>query len=66
MNKFYVLVVGIVLSGAAGASIAQSGHMMNGGFWGGGWMGGYGGMWLPTLLVIVVVALVLWVAKQKK
>jgi hypothetical protein len=29
--------------------------MMNGGTWGAGWMGGYGGMWVPILLVAVVV-----------
>lgn len=37
----------------------------NGGMWNGGWMGGYGGYWVPILLVIVVVGLVLWVVKQK-
>ena len=44
---------------------AQSGNMMNGGAWGSGWMGGYGGMWTPILLVIVVVGLVAWVIKRK-
>ncbi len=32
----------------------------------GAWMGGYGEIWMPILLVIVVVALVVWVVKQKK
>ena len=27
--------------------------MMNGGMWGGGWMGGYGGYWVPVLLIVV-------------
>ena len=37
-------------------------NMMNSG----AWMGGYGEIWMPILLVIVVVALVVWVVKQKK
>ena len=40
--------------------------MMDGGSWGMGWMGGgYGGFWLPVLLVIVVVGAVVWGVKQK-
>jgi len=39
--------------------------MMNGGMWGFGWMGGYGGYWLPILLVAVVAGLVIWVVKQR-
>lgn len=38
--------------------------MMNGGMWGFGWMGGYGGYWMPILLVAAVVTLVVWVVKQ--
>jgi uncharacterized membrane protein len=38
---------------------------MNGGTWGMGWMGGYGGMWLPILLLVVVVGLVVWVVQRK-
>jgi len=48
-----------------GVSLAQSGNMMNGNTWGFGWMGGYGGVWMPILLVVVVVGLVLWVVSQK-
>ena len=48
-----------------GVSWAQSGNMMNGGAWGVGSMGGYGGLWMPILLVIVVVGLVVWIVKQK-
>ena len=34
---------------------------------GAGWMGGgYGGIWLPVLLVIVVAGLVAWIVAQKK
>ena len=48
-----------------GVSLAQSTNMMNGSTWGFGWMGGYGGAWMPILLVIVVVGLVVWVVSQK-
>ena len=43
------------------------GHMMNGGsngMWGSGWMGEYGGFWVPILLVVVVV-LVVWIVRQR-
>ena len=49
-----------------GVSFAQSPNMMNGGSWGNSWMGGYGGIWMPILMIIVVVALVVWIVKQKK
>ena len=31
-----------------------------------GWMGGYGGIWMPLLLVIVVAGLVAWFVTQKR
>jgi hypothetical protein len=41
--------------------------MMNGGMGGFGWMGSYGGVWVPILLVIVVVGVVAWfVGKRGK
>jgi len=52
-----------------GAAYAQSGNMMNGGNWGGGWMAGYGGyagVWIPVLLVIAVVVLLALVITQKR
>ena len=48
-----------------GAALAQNGFMMNGSMAGGGWMGGYGGYWLPILLVVVV-GLVAWVIMQRR
>lgn len=39
------------------------GGMMDG--YGFGWMGGYGGIWLPILLVIAVAGFVVWIVKQK-
>ena len=47
------------------AAQAQTGHMMNGGgMWYDGWMGGYGGAWVPVLLAIVVVGLVAWIVRR--
>ena len=43
-----------------GLALAQNANMMNG-----GWMGGYGGVWLPVLLIIVV-GIVAWVVMQKR
>jgi ABC-type cobalamin transport system permease subunit len=46
--------------------------MMNGGTGSDGWMngygamGGYGGIWVPALLVIAVVGLVAWIVTQKR
>lgn len=39
------------------------GSMMDG--YGFGWMGGYGGIWLPILLVVAIAGLVVWIVKQK-
>ena len=41
-------------------AFAQNGNMMNG-----AWMGGYGGVWVPVLLVLVA-GLVAWVVMQKR
>jgi hypothetical protein len=46
------------------AAWGQNGHMM-GGSWGSGWMGGYGGLWLPVLLLVAVIALAVWIVKRK-
>lgn len=66
MKNLLAMAVGTVLLLANSVSIAQSGNMMNGGTWGDGWMGGYGGAWMPILLIVVLVALVVWIVKQKK
>ncbi|HSQ10652.1 MAG TPA: hypothetical protein VLN25_08560 [Burkholderiaceae bacterium] len=50
---------------AATAALGQTGQMMNDGFWGMGWMGGYGGVWVPILLVVVVAAAVVVVMQRK-
>jgi hypothetical protein len=48
----------------SGVSLAQDGHMTGGAMWGTGWMGGYGGVWVPVLLVVIV-GLVVWIARSK-
>jgi len=39
--------------------------MMNDGMWGAGWMGGFGGVWLPIVLVSVVIGLFAWIVKRQ-
>ena len=50
---------------AAGAASAQNANMMNGGSWGFGWMGGYGGIWTPILLIVVVAGVVALIVGRK-
>ena len=49
---------------ATGVAMAQNANMMNGGVWNDGWMGGYGGVGMPLLLVIVIAGLVAWIASR--
>lgn len=49
----------------AGAATAQSGHMMNDSAWGGGWMAGYGVIWVPLLLVLMAVGVFALLVQQK-
>jgi hypothetical protein len=63
MNNLRATAVGTVSLLATGVSVAQNGNMMNGGTWGVGWMGGYGGGSMIFLLIVVVV-LVAWVVKR--
>jgi hypothetical protein len=65
MKTFQAMVVGTVPLFATGVALAQSGRMMDGNSWGVGWMGGYGGIWLPIFLVGVAVGLVVWVVQRK-
>jgi hypothetical protein len=72
MKTLLTTVVGTASLLASSISLAQNGGMMNGGTGSGGWMngygvtGGYGGIWVPTLLVIAVVGLVAWIVTQKR
>jgi ABC-type multidrug transport system permease subunit len=65
MKILLALTVGSAPLLTTGVALAQSRYMMNGDMWGGGWMSGYGGAWVPILLVAVVVGLVVWVVKRK-
>jgi hypothetical protein len=55
--------VSLWASSTASAQSGQTGTMMNGGMWDGGWMGGYGAYWVPILLVVVV-GLVAWIVMR--
>lgn len=65
MNTLFVILFGAITLLTGGAALAQSGNMMNGGMWGSGWMGGFGGIWGLILLAIVVVGVVAFVVKKK-
>ena len=64
MKTLLVLAIATVSLLATGVSWAQNTPMMNGGMWSSGWMGGYGGMWMPILLAIAVIALVVWIVRR--
>lgn len=64
MKNLFAPAVSVAAALATGVASAQGGSMMNGGSWG-GWMGGYGGAWVPVLLVVVV-GLVAWIVMQKR
>ncbi len=65
MKMFLAMVISMSTLLVSNVALAQNGHMMNEGMWNAGWMGGYGGMWVPILLVIVVVAVVAWMLGRK-
>jgi hypothetical protein len=49
----------------ASLAVAQGGQVMDGGLFGVGWMGGYGGLWIVAPLVLAVFGLVAWAERQK-
>ena len=59
------LIVGTAPLLTSGVALAQTGAMMGGGHSGVGWVGGYGGVWMPVLLIVVAVALVVLVIRRK-
>jgi hypothetical protein len=65
MKRLPATVFGTLPIWITGAASAQSSSMMNGGMGNQGWMGGYGGYWVPVLL-IVVVGIVAWIVMQKR
>lgn len=60
MKILFATAVGTVSALAAGVSMAQNANMMNAGLWSDGWMGGYGGVWMP----IMVAGLVAWIVDR--
>lgn len=64
MKTLHSLAAGAAGLMASAAALAQSGHMMDGGFMD-GWMGGYGGIWVPILLAIAVLVIVVMVINRK-
>jgi hypothetical protein len=64
MKILFEMTVAAVSMLAYGVSYAQYGNMMGGGTWGGVWMG-YGGPWIPILLVAAVAGLVGWIIGRK-
>ena len=64
MKTLLALAVGALALFTTSVTLAQNGNMMNGGLWSTGWMGGYGGIGMPVLLLIVAVVLVVWVVKR--
>ena len=65
MKTLLAIAVGTAPLLATGLALAQDGSMMNGGGWGMGWMGGYGGIWGPILLVVVVAGVVVLLMQRK-
>jgi hypothetical protein len=65
MKRLLIHAAGIASLLATDTVLAQNGSMMRGDMWGGGRMGGYGGIWGLALLVIVVAAAVTWAVKRK-
>jgi membrane protease YdiL (CAAX protease family) len=64
-----VLIAGTITAASALADTQEGGSGMGSGMMGGygtGWMGGgYGGIWVPILLVAVVAGLVGWIVAKK-
>ncbi len=65
MKRLIALSLGALPLSIGGAASAQSGPMMNGSMGDIGWMGGYGGYWVPVLL-LVVVGLVGWIVMHRR
>ncbi len=64
MKALLAPAVASLLSWVVSSASAQNGNM-NGGMGWGSWMGGYGGLWGPIVLVVAV-GLVAWIVMQKR
>ena len=65
MKTLLARAIGTLTLLSAGVALAQGGSMMDRSGWGMAWMGGYGGVWGPILLVVVVVGAVALVMQRK-
>lgn len=65
MKNLLALAIGTPPLFVTGAAWAQNAPMMDGHMGGAGWMGGYGGYWMPVLLVVVI-GVVAWVVMQRR
>jgi len=64
MMTFFAAAIGTEPVSATGVSMVRNVSMMNGGVWSDSWMGGYGGVWMPLLLVIVLAGVAAWVVNR--
>ena len=64
MNTLRTLLVGAIPLLSTSAALTQNGNMMAGA-WGGGWMGSYGSIWMPILLVAVVVGVIVMLFRRE-
>lgn len=65
MKTLLAMAVSTVPLLGSGVALAQTGNTMNGGGWGMDWMGGYGLIWGPILLVVVVTGVVALLVQRK-
>ncbi len=65
MKTLVAIAVGTLPLLTTGVALAQNGSMMDGSGWGMGWMGGYGGIWGPILLVVVVAGVAALLMQRK-
>lgn len=66
MKTIHSMAIGTASLLSSGVVIAQTGSMMGGGNSGFGWMDGYGGFWMPVLLIVVVALVVLVIQRKDK
>lgn len=64
MKALVAVAIWTVFLVTANTSLAQSGRMMNDGMWSGGWMG-FGGFWMPLLLVLLAVGVIALLFQRK-
>ena len=66
MKTLLTWLTGALSFAISGVSMAPSQDMMNRDMWYGSWLNGRVGIWVPTLIVIVVVGVVVWFLAQSR